>query len=63
MADKASDVRDSRYQPINDVDRENYDMYDPELFHGMPVALQLVGRNLAEEKLLAVASLVDAAVH
>lgn len=34
-------------------------MYDPELFHGMPVALQLVGRNLAEEELLDVANRID----
>jgi len=33
-------------------------MYNPELFQGMPVALQLVGRALAEEKLLAVAEVV-----
>jgi amidase len=61
-ADKNLDAPDLMYQPVSEVDKENFDMYDPELFHGMPVALQLVGRNLAEESLLAIAEVVDLVV-
>lgn len=28
---------------------------DPETFHGMPVGLQIMGRRLEEEKMLAIA--------
>lgn len=56
------DVKDASYKPINERDQENYDMYDPELFAEAPVSVQLVGRNLQEESLLAIAMAVDAAI-
>lgn len=61
--DKAVDVADADFVPVSDADRENQAMYDPELFDGMPVCLQLVGRPLAEEQLLAAAEAVDEAIH
>lgn len=57
-----SDVKDTSYRPVNDLDQETYDLYDPDLFDGAPVALQLVGRSMFEEQLLAVAMAVDQAV-
>jgi amidase len=53
------DLKDESYVPINDDDRENYDLYDPKVFKGAPVALQLVGQTFQEEKLLAIAAAVD----
>ncbi|KIW80464.1 hypothetical protein Z517_07080 [Fonsecaea pedrosoi CBS 271.37] len=57
-----SDVKDTTYQPVNELDQETYDLYDPALFDGAPISLQLVGRSLCEEELLAVAMAVDRAI-
>lgn len=35
---------------------------DPELFHGLPVGLQLVGRTLEEEAVIAMTEIVDKAL-
>lgn len=35
---------------------------DPEIYHGAPVGVQLVARKYEEEKVLAIAKVVDAAV-
>lgn len=58
----ASDIKDPSYQPVNKLDRETYDPYDPELFDGAPVSVQLIGRSMHEEQLLALAMAVDQAV-
>lgn len=57
--DKAIDLSDPTYQPINDLDERNNRGYDPEVYDGAPVSLQLVGRPLAEEELLASAEAID----
>ncbi|KAK6085993.1 hypothetical protein SCUP515_00354 [Seiridium cupressi] len=54
-ADRAIDVPDASYQPVSELDKKIQDYYDPEIYHGAPVALQLVGRRFQEEKLLAIA--------
>jgi len=36
---------------------------DPEVFHGMPIGLQIMGRRLEEEKVLAVAEEVRRCVE
>jgi amidase len=56
---QTTDVKDASYQPVNDLDQGAYDIYDPELFEGAPVSLQLVGKSMFEEQLLAVAMAVD----
>lgn len=61
--DKSIDHADTEYKPASDADKKNHDLYDPDLFDGMPVAVQLVGLPLMEEELLDVASVVDVAVH
>lgn len=35
---------------------------DPEVFHGLPVGLQLVGRTLEEEAVIAMTEIVDRAL-
>lgn len=58
--DKNIDKADPSYQPVNDTwDKENHEIYDPELFHGAPISVQLIGRYLEEEKLFAIAETVD----
>ncbi|KLJ09097.1 hypothetical protein EMPG_15479 [Blastomyces silverae] len=52
--DPAVDTRDETYQPRNDKDRYNYDLYTgPERYEGAPVSLQIVGRKFCDEKVFA----------
>lgn len=56
--DKSTDLKPA-YEPRNDAEAHVWSEYDVELLHGAPVALQLVARRLEEEKLLAIAAVVD----
>jgi len=56
------DLPDTSYQPVNEIGRDNREMYDPSLFEDVPVGVQLVGRSMQEEQLLAVAMAMDQAV-
>ncbi|KAL2014079.1 hypothetical protein VTN00DRAFT_1604 [Thermoascus crustaceus] len=55
FADKAVDKKKESYQPLNDLDKLVQDEYDPEAYHGAPVAVQIIGRRLSEERTLAIA--------
>ena len=57
------DLKDTTYKPVNEIDQETYDLYDPVLFDGAPVCLQLVGRTMQEEQLLAVTVALDKALR
>ena len=59
-ADKSVDVIDPNYVPLNDLDAKNWAWYDPEAYDGAPVGLQIVGRKYDEEKVWAIAKIVDA---
>ncbi|KAK0386104.1 hypothetical protein NLU13_5941 [Sarocladium strictum] len=58
-ADKAIDVADPSFVPLNDLDAKNWKGYDPELYDGAPVGLQIVGRKYEEEKVWAIAKILD----
>ncbi|KAL6714524.1 hypothetical protein ACLMJK_007949 [Lecanora helva] len=60
--DKKADVIDERFDPISNLDRDIAAIYDPEIYDGAHVAVQLVGRRLQEEKVLALAEYVGGAV-
>lgn len=47
------------YEPRNDLDRWNWELYDLENMEGMPVGVQIVGKRLEEEKVLGAARVVD----
>ncbi|CAE6440491.1 unnamed protein product [Rhizoctonia solani] len=47
----------------SDDDREIYHMYDPEVFKGAPIGLQIVGQRLEEEAVLAMMSEVEEALR
>jgi amidase len=51
--DPVLDVKDVNYTPKNEQDKFVYDMYSPETFANAPVSLQIVGRRLHDEKVLA----------
>ncbi|KAL1964320.1 hypothetical protein VTN77DRAFT_7140 [Rasamsonia byssochlamydoides] len=55
FADKTVDVKKEGYQPLNDVDKVVQAEYDPEAYHGAPVAVQIIGRRLSDERTLAIA--------
>ncbi|KAF2657724.1 amidase [Lophiostoma macrostomum CBS 122681] len=60
--DKEVDLVDKDYVPIDEGDKKVYDSYDPEIYDGAHVSLQLVGRRLQEEKMLAIAEYVGKAI-
>ncbi|KAJ0167053.1 putative amidase [Colletotrichum tanaceti] len=57
--DKSVDRLDEGYEPRNPDDEKEWRAYDPELFDGMPICLQLVGRRFQDEEVLQAAKLVD----
>lgn len=61
-ADAAVDKPEANYQPIGDLDKAIHEEYDPELVQGTPVGLQLVGRRFQEEKMIAIAEMVETAL-
>ncbi|RDI80374.1 hypothetical protein Vi05172_g9557 [Venturia inaequalis] len=50
------------YVPLNDDDRICYESYDPQIYDGAHVALQIVGRRFQEERMLAIADVTSAAL-
>ncbi|KAL9627242.1 MAG: hypothetical protein Q9204_006710 [Flavoplaca sp. TL-2023a] len=61
-ADKSVDIFDHDYRPLNEVDRKNWEAYDPETYDGAPVGLQIVARKWEEEKVWAIAKIIDTAL-
>lgn len=47
---------------LNGVARGAYKLYDAKAMHGLPVGVQVVGRRLEEEKVLAVMGRLEAAL-
>lgn len=56
--DAKVDVKQPLESPFAGNDKEFWDRYDPELWHGMPVNLGLVGHRLMDEELLGLANVV-----
>ncbi|KAI9815959.1 MAG: hypothetical protein M1827_001951 [Pycnora praestabilis] len=50
--DVEKDVKGEGYEPMNERDKDNYDLYDPETYRDAPVSLQLVGRRYDDEKVI-----------
>lgn len=55
FADKNLDPKKEDYQPLGELDATVQAEYDPEAYHGAPVAVQVIGRRLSEERTLAIA--------
>ncbi|KAI0541303.1 amidase signature domain-containing protein [Xylaria digitata] len=62
-ADKHIDVTDKSYEPANEIDRLNWEAYDPEIYDGAPMGVQVVARKFEEEKILSIAKIVVAALE
>ncbi|KAK6846198.1 amidase [Apiospora arundinis] len=57
--DKSVDVIDASFQPASELDKKIQSDYDPELYDGAPVSLQIIGRRYQEEKLMAIAEWLE----
>ncbi|KAG8628828.1 hypothetical protein KVT40_002693 [Elsinoe batatas] len=63
-AKKDTDKKIDNFKPANEeFDAKTMDSYDPEIYDGAPVAVQLVGRRLQEEKMLALAEYTGGLLH
>lgn len=61
--DKTVDKKAENFEAVSDIDQKTQDSYDPDIYDGAHVAIQLVGRRLEEEKMLAIAKYVADAVR
>ena len=52
-----------RFQDLNGVAKGAYQHYDAESMHGLPVAVQIIGQRLQEEKVLAIMERVEEALE
>jgi len=57
-ASKDIDIFPQDYVPLNEKDKMNMDAYDAATYDGAPAAVQIVGRQHDEEKLLSLAQIV-----
>jgi len=55
FADKSIDKKNAEFSPLSDIDKTVQDEYDPDAYHGAPVAVQIFGRRLTEERIMAIA--------
>lgn len=58
FADKDLDKYDDGYKPLGKEDAEVFDAYDAQMYDGAHVSIQLIGRRLQEEKMLALAEYI-----
>jgi nitrogen regulatory protein PII-like uncharacterized protein len=54
--------KDFNIKKLNGVARGAYKHYDADAMHGLPVAVQVVGQRLEEEKVLAVMERIEEAL-
>ncbi|KAF2744850.1 amidase [Sporormia fimetaria CBS 119925] len=57
--DSSVDKVDEGYQAIDELDKAVHASYDPQIYHYAHVGVQLVGRRLQEERMLAIAEYVN----
>ncbi|CAF3280601.1 unnamed protein product [Rotaria sp. Silwood2] len=62
FADKEKDIMNMQYKSMNDFDAKIYEDYDPDIYDGAPVGIQLVGKRLQEEYLLGLAEQIGKAL-
>nr|AAK29061.1 acetamidase [Aspergillus rugulosus] len=55
FADKNIDKKNEGFKAVSELDALVQGEYDPEAYHGAPVAVQVIGRRLSEERTLAIA--------
>ncbi|KAK2750126.1 hypothetical protein FQN57_004621 [Myotisia sp. PD_48] len=53
----------ANYVPVNALDQENFELYNPELYRGLPVALQIVAKTMQDEKVMEATRRIDAVLN
>ncbi|KHN97140.1 Amidase family protein [Metarhizium album ARSEF 1941] len=51
------------YEPANELDRENMNLYDKGLYHDLPVAIQVVAPTHEDERLMGAMNIIDKVVN
>lgn len=59
FADKEVDKVRTDFKPLSEKDGRVQADYDPEFYHGTPIALQCVGRRLEDEKVLEMVAVIS----
>lgn len=59
MVDKFVDVVDFDFELFNDLDVKNWKGYDVDIYDGVLVGLQIVGRKYEEEKIWVIVKIFD----
>ncbi|KAH9222070.1 fatty-acid amide hydrolase [Leptodontidium sp. 2 PMI_412] len=59
VVDPELDPVEIDYKPTNPIDQQQYDKYDPKVFEGAPIGLQVVGKHLRDEETVAAARLIE----
>ncbi|CAF3700813.1 unnamed protein product [Rotaria sp. Silwood1] len=62
FAQKQIDIKDLNYKAISDLDMQVHDEYQADVYHGAPVAVQIIGRRLQEEYVIGLAEQVGRAL-
>jgi len=60
--DPELDLAKAPHQFYSEEDKANYKLYNPTDFANAPISIQLVGRTLEEEAVIAMAEIVDTAL-
>jgi len=60
--DPAVDVKKPPHKFLSEIDRQVYELYDPAIFKGTPIALQLVGQTMEDEAVIGMSEIVDEAI-
>ncbi|KAH6965033.1 amidase signature domain-containing protein [Fusarium venenatum] len=55
FVDKNIDKPNHQFKPLTEMDRMVQAEYDPSAYHGAPVAVQIIGRRLTEERVMNIA--------
>ncbi|KAM3462416.1 Acetamidase [Beauveria bassiana D1-5] len=63
FGDKCVDVVQDDYKPLGERDKLNMDTYDADTSDGVPAAIQILGRDLEEEKIFSIAQIVADAIE
>jgi len=61
--DQSLDVKQPRDKFYTKEDRENYERYDPTTYENAPISIQVIGRTMEEEAVLAMGEVVDEALR
>ncbi|KAF7339266.1 Amidase domain-containing protein [Mycena sanguinolenta] len=60
--DQALDVKQPRVEFYTPEDRKIYELYDPAMCENAPIGIQVIGRTMEEEAVLAMSAIVDEAL-